>query len=220
MFPLVTKLALKGMDYDQGIRQLVRRYRVLLRASAPYDFLDQCHPNLWNCEQLAESFPNAHFVGIQRNPFSVVYSMLNHAGVLRWVKRWEEFSVPNEFLGIESGYEEEYHRMTLVERCAMRWASHFVCMQKLCAQNPLRVHTIYYESLCAVPEHELPKVQAFLGYNTPFPVPIINKEALEKRNLLSFADRRLIRQTVIRYVDRLKSVPDDAAINLTRLLDW
>jgi hypothetical protein len=64
-------------------------------------YLDKSHPNIWIADKIKEEFPEAKFVGIERNPFATVSSMLKHRGVMKWHRDWKSFPVPNRFLGID-----------------------------------------------------------------------------------------------------------------------
>ncbi len=60
---------------------------------------DKSHPNLWLVDFLYKYVPNSYFIGIIRNPYATVSSMLLHEGVMKWIYNWKKYPIPNEFLG-------------------------------------------------------------------------------------------------------------------------
>jgi hypothetical protein len=100
IFAWSTAMALDPRQSPVLLPQLIRQYEIEHAAVAPRHYADKSHPNIWHAEDLAARLPDAVFLGIQRNPFATVASMLEHAGVLAWHERWREFPVPNRFLGI------------------------------------------------------------------------------------------------------------------------
>ena len=202
VFPLVTSAAIDSGKKDGLLLEIYKQYRLFRKAAAPQDFLDQSHPNLWFVEHLVEWFPSATFIGIVRNPYSVVYSMLRHNGVRRWTEIWDSFPTPNPFLGIRSGQEEAYREMSTVERSALRWASHFARLDEVKIQFPEKVQIVNYEALCETPRHVLETVQNVLGYHEAFPMPEVQRESLTKRNELSMDDRERIQRTAMGFVEQ------------------
>lgn len=204
VFPLVTSAAIDHEKQGGLLPEIHKRYELLKKAAAPQDFLDQSHPSLWFVEHLVDWFPRAIFIGIVRNPYSVVYSMLRHRGVRRWSEIWESFPTPNPFLGIRRGHEQSFREMIPVERCALRWASHFVRLDEVKMQFPSKVEVVSYEALCEAPQEVLATIQRGLGYPEAFPVPVVRRESLAKRKELSKDDRERIRQTAQGYIEQSK----------------
>jgi hypothetical protein len=100
MFWISTQLALDRARDTELFPRLVRAYRKQLLRSVPRLYVDKTHPNIWHAEDLKRALPEALFVGIERNPYATVASMVLHPDVSAWHRRWREFPVPNRFLGI------------------------------------------------------------------------------------------------------------------------
>src|SRR6056297_3920847 len=65
-------------------RRVIKKYKKLLKQSSAEILLDKTHPVIWFAEYLMNKLPNSQFVGIIRNQYQTVSSMLNHPGVLSW----------------------------------------------------------------------------------------------------------------------------------------
>lgn len=111
-------------------------WRRQIRKSRRRLYVDKSHPNLGLAERLEEAFPSALFIAIERDPYATVASMLRHASVLKWQRRWREFPVPNRFLGITGG---DYHSVPLAAQCAMRWLAYHRRIEELRVRNLLVV---------------------------------------------------------------------------------
>ncbi|MEX0732969.1 MAG: sulfotransferase [Aquisalimonadaceae bacterium] len=200
VFRLVTQAALAEAQNKKIIPIIIDRYKRLLRAAAPRNLVDQSHPNLWHAEQLVSSFPKSKFLLLVRNPYSVVYSMLNHNAVKNWALEWNKYNIPNRFLGIDQENIQLYEEMSLVERCAVRWIAHYERAREVQSKIPDNVLFLLYEDLCNDPSQNLSRVQGFLGLSTPFLTPRVNEQSINKRNNLSKPDRDAIRKAILNYV--------------------
>ena len=180
MFGLSTQIALNPSLKDSLFPKLVSSYKDQLAHTSRQLYLDKSHPNIWSAEALKAAFPTALFIGIERNPYATVASMLKHKGVLSWHHRWKEFPIPNHFLGITTEIEEEYDNIPLEKQCAMRWLAHHNEMNRLknVLENDLLV--ISYESFSHNTEKEIFQLKQFLQLNTPIPVPEVKTESLGK----------------------------------------
>lgn len=163
IFPLVTRMALDVRKRALGVPILVAAYRRRERKIAPRLYVDKSHPNLWLAELLASRMPEAYFLGIERNPYAVVASMLQHAGVLHWFHRWRRWPVPNSFLGITMDIAPKYDSLPLEQKCALRWTSHQAEMLRLVHQLPTRIFVVRYEQLIDDLQSELGAVWGALG---------------------------------------------------------
>ena len=180
IFRMVTAMALNPDLKPGRVSGVVRRYRVEHARVAPRHYVDKSHPNLWLATELAEAFPNALFVGIERNPYATVASMLRHSGVLRWCEIWEEFPIPNRFLGITESNRADYEQLSLAGRCALRWLSHADRMRELRSELGERLEVFGYEDLIENTRDQLHRLQAFLKLRTPIPQPSPKRESLDK----------------------------------------
>lgn len=107
MFSLSTKMALNLTLEVELFGRLVAAYNPHLNY-------------IWTAEKLKKVFPKSLFVGIERNPYATVASMMKHKGVSAWHGRWREFPIPNRFLGITPELEDVYDNLPLASQCALR----------------------------------------------------------------------------------------------------
>jgi hypothetical protein len=128
IFPIVTECALDPHNKKEKLKPVFDLYRK--HASEHKIYLDKSHPNLWHIDLIREEFPEAKFVGIQRDVYGVVSSMLNHEGCLTWVKNWKDYPLPNKFLGVTEETKDIYGKLDLMEKCVWRWCSHDAEMRK------------------------------------------------------------------------------------------
>lgn len=189
MFDLATSMALNPALEPELFGRLVRAYKWQLLKAAPRLYMDKTHPNIWIAEKLKKTFPDALFVGIERNPYATVASMMKHSGVLAWHKRWREFPVPNRFLGITPEIAGTYDDIPLVSQCAMRWLAHHNRIKEL--KNTLGDDflVISYESFAHDTVNTINNLKQFLGLQEAIPVPEVKLESLNKwRDQLSAAE--------------------------------
>ena len=147
IFNKVTAMALNASEKKRLVKPHIKWYRLEHAQVAPCHYADKSHPNIWLVDELASVFPNAFFIGIQREPYGTVSSMLKHKGVREWCERWKEFPVPNPFLGITNENVDNYKKMSLAGRCAMRWLSHREQIKQVKCKYPERIHVLEYEAL-------------------------------------------------------------------------
>jgi LPS sulfotransferase NodH len=189
MFQLATRMAV-----DQRLRPalfplLVLSYRVQRLASGDRIYADKSHPAIWLAERLAAALPSAVFLGVQREPFATVCSMMRRDGVRAWHERWRRYPVPNEFLGITPEIAPHYASLSLAARCALRWRAHRDRMESLKPLLGHRLHVVGYEELARDPDRELSLLQDWLGLDTPFDRPRVDRDALQRwRTQLSDRD--------------------------------
>ena len=197
IFPWVTQMALRPETVRALYPRLVRRYRHEHGAVLPKHYLDKSHPNIWIAELLAESLPEALFVGIRRDAFGTVNSMLQHEGVLSWIHRWREFPLPSRFLGVNRDSAEAYDALPLEAKCAVRWKAHVLQLAHLEGVLGDRLLVLDYESLQTEIATELSRISAFLGLATPIPLPHIKTRSLDRwRHELTEAQQRNIADAI------------------------
>ena len=189
MFDLSTRMALNQALEKKLFWRLVMAYKWQLLKSAPRIYVDKTHPNIWIAEKLQRAFPNALFIGIERNPYATVASMMKHSGVSAWHRRWREFPVPNRFLGITSELANEYESIPFASQCAMRWLAHHNRMKELRKSLGDYLFVISYESFAHDTEQAINELKQFLGLHETIPVPEVKIESLSKwKNQLSDAE--------------------------------
>lgn len=123
-FKLLTYAAIfRSEKKDEEIECLIIKYKSFLQKSNSRVILDKTHPNLWLIDLIDKVFPNSYYIGIKRNVYATVNSMLNHQGVLDWYNEID-LTKPNKFLGITEENVEEFKLLPLESKCALRWRSH------------------------------------------------------------------------------------------------
>ncbi|MBF0370627.1 MAG: sulfotransferase [Magnetococcales bacterium] len=176
-------LALWPEKRYQLLQKLISRYKKEYILSFSKHYLDKSHPNIWSAPELASALPNARFIGIQRNPYASVSSMLRHPtqpGVLVWHERWKEFPIPNAFLGIDQEMAEEYDSFSLTKQCAIRWQAHKERMDRLRQLMGSRLLVIDYDRFFLQNELHLEQLRQFIGLNSPIPSPTIRHGSLNR----------------------------------------
>ena len=180
IFKWVTEIALDFGKKAELLPKLLDRYEAEHRAVRPKHYADKSHPNIWIAEELSAAFADARFIGIQRNPYGTVASMLKHPGVLAWHERWKEFPVPNPFLGITRENQAGYETMPLAAKCALRWTAHRERMNALRKSLGSRLLVLQYEDVIRNAEVELRTLNEFLALPSPIPRPKVKAESLDR----------------------------------------
>jgi len=180
IFNLVTSISLDLTKKNRLFPKLIKAYASECAAVAPLLYADKSHPNIWLAEDLVSVFPKAQFIGIKRNPYATVASMLKHRGILKWFERWKEFPIPNQFLGITNSNASEYEQLPSATKCALRWKVHAERMASLQTRLGPKLHVIQYEDLINETSGELSKLNKFLALASPIPVPKVKRESLDR----------------------------------------
>lgn len=197
IFQWSTEMALNPAQESTLLPKLVRRYRWEYIKAAPRHLVDKSHPNIWIAEKLADAFPHALFIGIEREVYGTVASMLKHDDVLAWQRRWREFPLPNRFLGIDGPYLTEYPSLPEPARCALRWLAHKRRMDGLRKILGSKMLVVNYEALMEDTPWVLAGLEKFMGLRAPLPHPPIHYESRDKwQTQLSPDDIRQIDQIV------------------------
>lgn len=196
-FPWAVRMALDNREGRKLFPRILIAYRIGHTLVAPRNFVDKSHPNIWLAEDLAANLPDALFLGIQRGVFATVSSMLKHSGVRKWCEDWEEYPVPNRFLGITEDNRSVYEKLSLAGKCAVRWKVHERRLSRLQEVLGPRCMIMEYEYLAKEPAGALEKLVEFLGVQSFFPMPQIKEESLEKwRGFLSSEDCGVIQSVL------------------------
>lgn len=180
IFGLVTDIALDLANRHTKQKELVALYRQAIRQCSRPFYCDKSHPNIWIAEELAEEFPDALFIGIERGVYSCVASMIKHSGVSAWHTLWEKWPVPNPFLGIDDVNQASYETLPLAAKCTLRWHAHHLRMIAVSQALSNRFHFIQYEDLVEQPDQVLVSLTSFLGLKDQLRTPAIRKESLVK----------------------------------------
>lgn len=180
IFGLSTRMALNQALEDRLFVQLVKAYRWQLLRTASKLYLDKTHPNIWIAEKLKTAFPQSLFLGIERNPYATVASMMKHKGVSAWHKRWREFPIPNRFLGITEELADGYDDIPFASQCAMRWVAHHNRMNELRDILGDDLLVISYEDFAHDTTNTIYQLKTFLELHKPIPAPRVESESLGK----------------------------------------
>lgn len=200
VFPLVTQLATTNCNNKHLKSVLIKRYKRLKKMASPCHFLDQSHPNLWLAKFLVEKIESCRFLILIRNPYSVVYSMLEHKGVRKWVEEWEKLPIPNHFLGISEENVDRYKEMSILERSTFRWSSHYCQSRLLQDELGSLAHVCVYEDLCRKPGETLEEIQEFLCLKESIAIPEIAKESLNKYHKFDQNSLLKIKESMIEFL--------------------
>ena len=197
MFRLATRMAVDPRLEKKLFSKLVTTYRWQLFLSSPRLYLDKSHPNIWLAEKLKRFFPRALFVGIERNPYATVASMIQHPGVSAWHQRWRDLPVPNRFLGITPEIVDAYGEMPLAAKCALRWIAHHDRIRQLQSTLGASLLAISYETFAENTQGVIRELQRFLGLRQPIPSPEVKTDSLHKwERLLSDAQIAQVQEIV------------------------
>ena len=180
MFKLSTRMALNPTLEEKLFGRLLVAYKWQIFRSSPRLYLSKSHPNIWLVEKLKDAFPQSLYLGIERNPYATVASMIKHKKVSEWHLRWREFPIPNRFLGITSELKDTYESIPFASKCAMRWLAHHKRMIELKDILGDDLFIIYYEIFAQDTEKTIKQLQKFLGLNSPIPIPNVKTESLNK----------------------------------------
>jgi hypothetical protein len=186
-----TQMAVDPSTIDRHFTKLVWYYQCQHFLSAPRHYLDKSHPNLWIADRLGDRFEDSLFLGIHRNPYATVASMLNHNGVQEWHRRWDELPVPNQFLGISNEETRYYEDLSLTAKCTMRWISHREKMEEMKSVLGRRLMVVTHEELISNTGVVLDRLQDFVGLNTPLTNPQPDPTTLDKWKV-TLNDRQII----------------------------
>ncbi|WP_081619707.1 sulfotransferase [Thioalkalivibrio sp. ALE12] len=200
IFPWVTRMAIAPETEGRLYPKLVRRYCYEHAAVTPRHYLDKSHPNIWLAEQLARTFPEALFVAARRDAFGTVNSMLQHAGVMEWIHRWQEYPLPNRFLGIPQNHAETYAELPLEGKCAVRWRAHILQLAHLEKTLGPRLAVFDYDCLQDNTKVEMERMREFLSLNGSIPIPTVKRSSLERwRHELSLAQQSNIAEAIEKF---------------------
>ena len=159
--------------------RLLRKYKSLIKQSSSDFILTKSHPVIWFSEYLMNKLDNALFIGIIRNQYQTVSSMLNHSGVQEWYSMLPQ-NKPNRFLGITEENKSYFNDFPLESKCAYRWLSHKKELQRL--QNVLKDRYLLfdYDDFVTHLDDHLQKISDFLNIENQFNPEALKTESLDK----------------------------------------
>jgi hypothetical protein len=180
VFDLVTAIAIDPRRKRSLLESVFGEYDRLFDLAQPLHFADKTHPVLWLAEEIAARFDDSWFIAMLRHVEPTVASMLQHRGVRRWCEQWDQYPIPNRFLGITPANLEWYKRASLLERCVARWWAHQNEIFRLTPFLAERLLVVRYESLVSDPNSNLAQVAKFLDLEEAFPAATGQTESLFK----------------------------------------
>lgn len=206
-FRLVKKIAILGAG-ERSLNQLLKRYKKLqIKSNKPW-ILEKSHPNIWLMESLTSYFPNSIFIGMQRDVYQVVSSMVKHGGV-KSVKSWFNLLPQNKnskFLGINDYNKNYYEELPLEAKCTIRWLSHKFELERLKAIYPERLFVIDYKILCEKFDIEMDKVEKLTGLDLKKYTEKPKLESLTKFKNLSAEQIKIIDDTLTREIPNFNKI--------------
>ncbi|MEY8848342.1 sulfotransferase [Psychroserpens sp. XS_ASV72] len=161
-FKPITNLAVGINKNQDDFKSILKAYKKAFKRSKKDYILEKTHPNIWFVEEILEAFPNAKFVGIKRNVFSTVSSMLNHNGVLSWYEKLP-LDEPNRFLGITESNKSDFVNLPMESKCAIRCLAHYNRLNELQQKFPDNVLVVDYEEFYDAYDQLMEKLQSFLN---------------------------------------------------------
>jgi len=176
IFSLANSMAMS--NHRRDLPELFGVYREWW-AKHPF-YADKSHPAIWFAEELERYFgENAYFIGIERNVMSTVYSMMHHAAIRKMIERWQDYPVPNPYLGIDEDNVGSYMLRTIEEKCAFKWRAHRDRMERLrgCLN---RFMVAQYEEVVRDPQRFAFELGAFLSVPPIFKVDLPHQKSVEK----------------------------------------
>ena len=117
-FNLSIRAAILGSE--KAWRELISVYadRLAVASNTNKLYCTKDHVNIWQVLRLANRFPNAKFINIERDVYGVVASSLLHKGVMGWI---ENDYPPNP---LSANNVVNFEELTPVERLVERWLQH------------------------------------------------------------------------------------------------
>ncbi|NJW53453.1 sulfotransferase [Salinimicrobium oceani] len=195
-FRLVKEVAIleKGEKYQS---RLVKRYKKLQKISKQPWILEKSHPNIWLTEGLLSNFPDSYFIGMQRDLYQIVSSMLNHDRKKN-VRTWFDILPTNKcsrFLGINDYNISYYKDLPIEAKCVIRWLSHTFELERLKKEYPDKVFIFDYSIFCENFESELFKIEQLTALNLKEYAERPKSESLQKFKNLTNEQIKIIDET-------------------------
>lgn len=177
LFKKVTDVAINPKRTKSDVKSILKLYNTEFSQTKKAYVLEKTHPNIWLVEDIQAYFKTAKFIGIKRNVYATIASMLNHKGVLEWYNVLPLNEV-NPFLGITEENRELFEKLPLESKCALRWKSHFDRLTYLETKFPEKVLVVNYENFYNDYNGLMKELELFLKLDKP-----IESEALISSNI-------------------------------------
>ena len=178
-FKWVKQMAVDPSTKKTLYKKLVYYYWWNHIKSVPRHYVDKSHPALWVIDELINTFNDLLVLGVERNPYATIASMLQHKGVKKWFGQWKKYPLPNKFLGITKKDVDKYESYSIVKKCAKRWKSHHEKMKTI--KNK-------YDNVCVINHEELvyetsevtKRMRDFIGLESQLRVSNIDYRTIDK----------------------------------------
>ena len=199
-FNLITKIATtQDLNYTINnffLKGLLKYKLKKIIKKSTSDVLEKSHPSLWLTDFLIKEFENSYFIGVYRDVEPTVSSMLEHNGVLSWYSKLPQ-NKSNRFLGINASNVETFKKLSLEEKCALRWLSHKNELFRMKDKYPDRIILIKYDDFLRQPDPYLSKIATFLNVSDSFSPEKFNIDSLDKwKNKLSKEQLKLVYKAI------------------------
>lgn len=179
LFPLIKNAAAEGNR--SKLEEIAAILGDRLAGCKARIYLEKSHPLLWFADDSRLYDLPIKYIGIIRDPYATVASMLKHSGVRRWCEEWEKLPQPNIFLGTSQANLEDYRAMTITQRCAMRWIGHTAELKRLrYILTTDRYLLLNYEDVVNDGLDSIKKLEEFLGIKGIDKKFSLNKSSLGK----------------------------------------
>ncbi|MCR9183581.1 MAG: hypothetical protein NXH73_11705 [Flavobacteriaceae bacterium] len=197
-FNKFTQLAVnfENVNTQEVFFNLLESYNKFLKKSSKNIILEKTHPLIWFAENIKEKMENAYFIGIKRNCYATVSSMLKHKGVLNWYDQLDQ-TKPNRFLGITEQNKNSFKNLPIESKCALRWKSHTDELFRLKSVLGDRYLLVDYESFYEPNHTFLDDFNKMINEGLEFKVETLKPDSLEKwKNSLSNQQIENIKNTL------------------------
>ena len=178
-FARITNLAVNPNRPTTEIKAVLELYKKEFSKSTKDYILEKSHPNIWLVEDILKEFNTAKFIGIRRDVYATVASMLNHPGILKWYDELPQDEI-NNFLGITAENVSYFDALPIESKCALRWKSHLDRLNALERELPNNVLVINYEDFYDSSELLNTKMNTFLNTNFNIQAEPLNPDGKEK----------------------------------------
>ncbi|WP_271855509.1 sulfotransferase [Patiriisocius marinus] len=178
-FDPITKLATGQDKNTANYQKILKNYKKHFSRSKKNIILEKTHPNIWFVEDLINYFPEAKCIGISRNVYATVSSMLNHSGVLSWYKILD-LNIENQFLGITKENKDWFKDLSIESKCAYRWISHIKRLNHLKKTYPQSVKVIDYDLFYDDQPRLIEDIKSFIGIDIDLKAEPLKKAGTEK----------------------------------------
>ena len=162
-FPLSISIARNMQRKADLYPILYERYRETLAESNGKLLVDKTQTNMWIAETLADDFPAAKFIGIERKLLPVISSTLLHDGFELNMGFALSFSMPCPWFGI---FDHSWYILPAELAYTMRWLAHKAEMRRLAGILGPRLLVVQYEDLVRRPHEIRKRLELHFGWST------------------------------------------------------